>query len=208
MVASGGGVNAASEPGPARFWQPLETAVEAVGSAPLDRLPSILADLVVLLVGDLIPRLRAEEIVLLPLVTADQRLGETLTFNHAEVSRAAEAISTLSLRPISDLGRVHQTASRLLRVLREQRRAEATLVTLIRALPVADRSAAILGDRLEEAAQASRDSEIFVSEADRLPTEAWVLRHNPKPPRIGRLALGRRSPVADLVGLLEVNVDL
>lgn len=201
-------MNAASEPGPARFWQPIEAAVGAVGSAPPDRLPAILADLVVILVGDLIPRLRAEEIVLLPLVPTDQRLGETLTFNHAEVSRAAEAISTLSLRPISDLGRVHQIASRLLTVLREQRRAEATLVTLIRALPVADRSAAILGDRLEAAAQASRDSEIFVSEADRLPTEAWVLRHNPKPPRIGRLVPGRRSPVADLVGLLEVEVDL
>jgi hypothetical protein len=91
----------------------------------------------------------------------------------------------------------------LLTVLGRQRQAEANLVARIRALPAADRRADGLGKRLEEEAQASRASQIFVSEADRLPTEAWVLRHNPKPARIERVAPGRTSPVADLVAAIE-----
>ena len=91
----------------------------------------------------------------------------------------------------------------LLTVLGAQRQAEATLLARIGALPAADRCAGVLGDRLEKEAKASRASQFFVSEADRLPTEAWVLRYNQKPARIGRIARGTTSPVADLVAVLE-----
>ncbi|HEX9097792.1 MAG TPA: hypothetical protein VF990_17020, partial [Candidatus Dormibacteraeota bacterium] len=130
--------------------------------------------------------------------------GRSIALNCAGVSRLTETISTLALRPtVSDIGRIHRTASALLSLLAEQRQAEATLVTRIRALPVADRRAGVLGERLEEEAQASRASQFFVSEADRLPTEAWALRHNPKANRIGRVAQSRASPVADLVAVLK-----
>lgn len=197
-------MNAGSDHGLDRFWLPIEAAAELVRTAPLGRLPPAVADLVDLLAGDLIPRLRAEESVLLPLVSGDLIPSESRPLNYAAVSRAAEAISMLALRPAFDIGRIHRVASDLLATLREQRQAEATLVTRIRELPVADRSAVILGIRLEEAAQASRDNQLFLFEPDRLPTEAWVLRHNPKLPRIGRLAQGRRSPVADLIAALEL----
>ncbi|MEP6753280.1 MAG: hypothetical protein ABI959_11100 [Candidatus Dormiibacterota bacterium] len=157
-----------------------------------------------LLAGDLIPRLRAEESVLLPLVSADLALGDSRPPNQAAVSRAAETISMLALRSASDIEQIHRVASDLLATLMEQRRAEATLVERIRALPVKDIDAAVIGVRLEEAARASRGSQLFVAEADRLPTEAWALRNNPKPVRILPVK-GRGSPVADLVAALAVG---
>ena len=190
--------------GLARFWQPIEAAAESLVTASPQTLPAVLANLVDLLAGDLIPRLRAEEDVLLPLVSAELEPSRSPALNCAALSRLAETISTLSARPTaSDIGRIHRTASALLALLAEQRQAEATLVVRIRASQAAGRCVGSLSSRLEEEAQASRESQLFFSEADRLPTEAWVLRHNPKAARIGRVAPGRTSPVADLVAVLE-----
>ncbi len=197
-------MNVGSDHGLDRFWRPIEAAAELVRTAPLGRLPPAVADLVDLLAGDLIPRLRAEESVLLPLVSGDLRQGESRPVNHAAVSRAAEAISILALRPASETGRIHRVASDLVAMLTEQRQAEASLVARIRALHITDIDAAIIVVRLEEAARASRGSQLFVAEADRLPTEAWVLRHNPKSVRILSVK-DRSSPVADLVAALGVG---
>ena len=197
-------MNAAAGRGLAGFWKPIEAAADSLTTASAQTLPAVLTNLVDLLAGDLIPRLRAEEKVLLPLVSAELESGRSTGLNCADVSRLTETISTLAARPTaSDVGRIHRTASTLLAVLAGQRQAEATLVARIRALPAGDRCAGSLSDRLEEEAQASRASQFFVSEADRLPTEAWVLRHNPKAAWIGRVASGRASPVADLVAVLE-----
>ncbi|HSP09594.1 MAG TPA: hypothetical protein VLU92_08370 [Candidatus Dormibacteraeota bacterium] len=167
----------------------------------------MLTAIVEVLAADLIPRLRAEEKVLLPLVSTSLEPGTSKGLSCAEVSRLTETISTLGARAaVSDSGRIQSIASTLLAVLEEKRLAEATLVARVRALPVADHGAGSLGDRLEEEAHAARASQFFVSEADRLPTEAWVLRDNPKSARIGRLAPGRTSPVADLVAVLESAV--
>ena len=197
-------MNAANDPGLARFWQPIEAAAQSLAAASLQTLPAMLTNLLDRLVGDLIPRLRADERVLLPLVSTQPASGGSASLDPPDVSRLTEALSTLALRPpISELGRIHRTASMLLTVVRQQRQAEARLVARIRNLPAADRCAEALGGRLEEEARASRASQIFVSEADRLPTEAWVLRHNPKLARIGYVAQGRASPVADLVAAVE-----
>jgi hypothetical protein len=197
-------VNAATDGGLARFWQRLEAAAESLTTASPQTLPVVLTSLVDLMVGDLIPRLSAEEKVLLPLVSIQPESGLSKGLNHADVSRMTETLSTLALRPpVSDTGPIRHNASMLLTMLREQRQAEAMLVARIRALPAADRFTGVLGHRLEEEAQASRASQVLVSEPDRLPTEAWVLRHNPKPARIGRVAPGRASPVADLVAVIE-----
>jgi hypothetical protein len=197
-------VNEAIDGGLAGFWQPIEAAAESVATASPQTLRAVLTNLVDLLAGDLIPRLRAEEKVLLPLVSAELELGRSIGLNCAGVSRLTETISTLGVRPTaSDIGRINRTASTLLAVLTRQRQAEATLVARIRALPAADRCPGVLSDRLEEEAQVSRANQFFVSEADRLPTEAWVLRHNPKAAWIGRVAPGRTSPVTDLVAVLE-----
>ena len=188
----------------ARFWQPIEAAAESSATAPPQALRALLTNLVDLLAGDLIPRLRAEEKVLLPLVSTELESGGSIGLHCAGVSRLTETISTLALRPtVSEIGQIHRTASALLALLAEQRQAEATLVARICALPAADRCAGVLGDRLEKEAHASRASQFFVSEANRLPTEAWVLRHNPKAVRIGRVAQSRISPVADLVAVLK-----
>ena len=197
-------MSAATDGALAGFWQPIEAAAESLAAASAQTLPAVLADLVDLLAGDLIPRLRAEETVLLPLVSAELEPGRSTGLNCDGVSRLTETISALADRPTaSDVGRIHRTASRLLGMLAEQRQAEATLVVWIRALPTAARRAGSLTDRLEEEAQAARASQFFISEADRLPTEAWVLRHNPKAARIRRLAPRRTSPVADLVAVLK-----
>ncbi|MFI5387981.1 MAG: hypothetical protein ACHQ50_17885 [Fimbriimonadales bacterium] len=164
-----------------------------------------MGNLVNLLANDLLPRLRAEEIVLLPLFSTEQQSSHEEGLDSGKVSRLAEAISALAVRPTaSDTKRVQRVVSAVLTVLGEQRQAEARLVGRIRALPASDRGAAGLGDRLEAEAQASRMSQFFISEADRLPTEAWVLRHNPKPARIGLVARSGPSPVADLVAVLAV----
>jgi hypothetical protein len=197
-------VSAANDRGLAGFWQPIETAADSLATALPQTLPAVLANLVDLLAGDLIPRLRAEEEVLLPLVSAELEPSRWPALNCSALSRLTETISILAARPTaSDIGRVHRTASSLLALLAEQRQAEATLVARIRALPAAGGCIGPLSGRLEEEAQASRASQFFFSEADRLPTEAWVLRHNPKAARIGRVAPGRTSPVADLVAALE-----
>lgn len=196
-------MNSATDDGLARFWQPIEAAAESLTTASPQTLPAVLTNLVDLLVGDVIPRLSAEEKVLLPLVSIDPESGYSIRLNHTDVSRVAETLSTLALPThISDMGRIRRTASMLLTVLGRQRQAEAMLVARICALPPADRPAVLL-DRLAEEGQASRAGQMFVSEADRLPTEASVLRHNPKPVRIGRLAPDRTSPVADLVAAIE-----
>lgn len=196
--------NATIAVGLARFWQPIEAAAKSLAAVSVQNLPGAIAGLVNLLAGDLVPRLRAEESVLLPLVSTERQSGPSVRLNHADVSRLAETISTFALRPtVSDIGRVHRIASRLLAVLGEQRQEEARLVARVGALPAAERLAADLGDRLEEVAQASRASQFFVSAGDRLPTEAWVLRTNPKAPRLGRIAQDRSSAVADLVAVLE-----
>jgi hypothetical protein len=167
-------------------------------------LPGAMESLVNLLAGDVVPRLHAEEHVLLPLVSTERQPGRSVGVNHVDVSRLAEAISTFALRPaVSDLGRIHRVASTLLVVLGEQRHAEARLVERVRVLPAADRGAAGLGNRLEQEAQASRASQLTLSPAGRLPTEAWVLRQNPKPDLLGSIAQGRTSAVADVVALLE-----
>ncbi len=198
------GVNGAGDGGLARFWQPIEAAASSLATAPAQNLPAAIAGLVHLLAGDLIPRLRAEESVLLPLVLAEQQPSSPVGLNHADVSRLAETISTFALRlSVSDVGRVHRTASTLLTVLGVQRAAEARLVALVRTLPAADRGGTMLGDRLEQQAQASRASQFFLSPADRLPTEAWVLRDNPKPARLEGVAQDMTSAVADLVAILE-----
>jgi hypothetical protein len=203
-VLSEAKVNAATAVGLARFWQPIEAAAKSLATVSVQNLPGTMASLVNLLAGDLVPRLRAEENVLLPLVSTERQSGPSVGLNHADVSRLAETISTFALRPAgSDVGRVHRIASTLLAVLGEQRQAEARLVARVRALPAAGRGAAVLGDRLEEEAQASRASQFFVSPADRLPTEAWVLRQNPKPARLEGIAQDRTSAVADLVAVLE-----
>jgi hypothetical protein len=197
-------VNAAADGGLAGFWQPIYAAADSLATASPQTLRAVLTNLVDLLAGDLIPRLRAEEKVLLPLVSAELAPGRSTNLNCAGVSRLTETISTLAVRPAAlDIGRIHRTASTLLALLAGQRQAEAMLVARILALPAGDRCAGSLSYRLEEEAQASRASQFFVSEADRLPTEAWVLRHNPKAARIGRVAPGRTSPVADLVAVLE-----
>jgi hypothetical protein len=197
-------VNAAPDGGLAGFWQPIEAAADSLATASPQTLPAVLTNLVGLLAGDLIPRLRAEEKVLLPFASTEFEPGRSTGLNCAGVSRLTETISTLAARPTdSDIRRIHRAASALLAMLAGQRQAEATLVARIRALPAADRRAGSLSDRLEEEAQASRAIQFFVSEAERLPTEAWVLRHNPKAPRIGHVASGRKSPVADLVAALE-----
>lgn len=170
------------------------------------RLPALLTELVVLLSGEVIPRLSAEEQILLPLVSSGSDSARSIGPNDDDVSRLTETLSILSLRPTgSGVGRIRATASTLLTVLKAQRQAENILIARVRALPAGDRRAGMLGDRLEEAAQASLSSQIFVSEGDRLPTEAWVLRDNPKPTRIGRAVPGRKSPVADLVAALEAT---
>ncbi len=197
-------VNVATDGGLAGFWQPIEAAAESLAAASPQTLRAVLTNLVDILAGDLIPRLRAEEKVLLPLVSTELDSGGSIGLHCAGVSRLTESISTLAGQPpASDIGRIHRTASALLALLAGQRQAEATLVARIRALPAADRCAEALSDRLEEEAEASRASQFFVSEADRLPTEAWVLRHNPKAAQIGRVAPGRTSPVADLVAVLK-----
>lgn len=188
------------------FWQPAEAAAEALMTASPRRLPALLTELVVLLSGEVIPRLSAEEQILLPLVSSGSDSARSIGLNDDDVSRLTETLSILSLRPTgSGVGRIRATASTLLTVLKAQRQAENILIARVRALPAGDRRAGMLGDRLEEAAQASLSSQIFVSEGDRLPTEAWVLRDNPKPTRIGRAVPGRKSPVADLVAALEVT---
>lgn len=188
----------------ARFWLPIEAAADSLGTVSEDDLPGAMATLVDRLAGDLVPRLRAEESVLLPLVSTAGPASRSVGLDHAAVSRLAETISTFALRlTASDVGRVHHVASTLIAVLGEQRQAEAVLVELIGALPAADWNAADLRDRLEQEAQASRASQFFVSPADRLPTEAWALRQNPKPIRLRGIAKGRTSAVADLVVVLE-----
>jgi hypothetical protein len=197
-------VNEATDGGLAGFWQPIEAAAESLAMASPQTLQAVLTKLVDLLAGDLIPRLRAEEKVLLPLVSTELKPGRPTGLNCAGVSRLTETISTLGNRPTaSDIGRIHRTATTLLAMLAGQRQAEASLVARIRTLPAADRCAGVLRKRLEEEAQVSRASQFFVSEADRLPTEAWVLRDNPKAAWIGRVAPSRTSPVTDLVAVLE-----
>jgi hypothetical protein len=196
-------VNVATDGGLAGFWQAIEAAADSLATASPQTLPAVLTNLVDLLAGDLIPRLRAEEKVLIPLVSSEPAPGRS-NLNCAGVSRLTETISTLAVRPAAlDIGRIHRTASALLALLAEQREAEATLVARIRALPAGDRCAGSLSDRLEEEAHASRASQFFVFEADRLPNEAWAPRYNRKTARIGRVAPGRTSPVADLVAVLE-----
>ena len=198
-------MNAADEAS-AGFWPPIEAAVETLMTASLRRLPAVLIELVALLSGEVIPRLSAEEKILLPLVSSGSDSVRSIGLNRNDVSRLTETLSILSLRPTgSETGRIRATASTLLTVLKAQRQAENILIARIRALPAADRCAETLGDRLEEEAQTSLASQIFVSEADRLPTEAWALRHNPKPTRIGHVAQGGKSPVADLVAALEAT---
>ncbi len=195
--------NLASDAGLARFWQPIEAAASFLATSSSEDMPGALADLVHLLAGDLVPRLHAEERVLLQLISTERRASPPVGLDPAGVSRLAETLSTFALRLTdSDMGRVHLVASTLLKVLGEQRHAEAVLVARIRALPAAGRDGPLLADRLEAAAQASRASQFFVSAAGRLPTEAWVLRKNPKPSRMGRIAHGRASPVADLIEVL------
>jgi hypothetical protein len=190
----------------ARFWQPIEAAASFLATSSSQEMRGALADLVHLLAGDLVPRLHAEERVLLPLVSTERQASPPVGLNPAGVSRLAETLSTFALRLTdSDLGRVHLVASTLVTLLGEQRQAEAALVARIRALPRAGCDGPLLGDRLEVEAQASRASQFFVSAAGRLPTEAWVLRKNPKPPRIGRIVHGRASPVADLIEVLELE---
>lgn len=197
-------MNAAIDGELATFWQQIEAAAESLATASPQALPAALTNLIDRLVADLIPRLRAEEKVLLPLLSAELQPDELASLDCAGVSRLTESISTLSVRPAaSEIGRIHRAASALLALLVRQRRAEATLVRRIRALPAADRRAGALGDRLEKEAQASRANQFFISEADRLPTEAWVLRHNPKAARIRRVPPGTTSAVADLVTVLE-----
>ncbi len=197
-------MNAATDGGLARFWQPIEAAAQSLATASPQTVRAVLTNLVDLLAGDLIPRLRAEEKVLLPLVSTELESGGSIGLNHADVSRMTETLSILALQPrVSGMGRIRSTAPKLLTVLGRQRQAEAMLVARIRALPAAGRSTGVLVDRLNEEAQASRAGQMFVSDADRLPTEAWVLRHNPKPVGIGRLAPGRTSPVPDLVAAIE-----
>jgi hypothetical protein len=188
----------------AGFWLPIEAAASSLETASVEGLPGAMAGLVDLLAGDLIPRLHAEESVLLPLLSTQGLASHQVGVDHAAVSRLAETISTFALRPsVSDVDRVRRIASRLLTVLGKQREAEARLVARVCTLPAADRDAAALGDRLEEEARASRSSQFFVSPAKRLPTEAWVLRQNPKPVRLGVVAHERTSAVADLVAVLE-----
>jgi hypothetical protein len=188
----------------ARFWQPIETAASFLATLSPQEMTGALSDLVHLLAGDLVPRLHAEERVLLPLVSTERQACPPVGLDPAGVSRLAETLSTFALRLTdSDMGRVQLVASTLVTVLGEQRQAEAALVALIRALPAAGRDGPLLGDRLETEAQASRASQFFVSAAGRLPTEAWVLRKNPKPPRMGPIEHGRASPVADLIDVLE-----
>lgn len=174
-------------------------------TVPLQRSPAVLTELVDLLSAKVIPRLSAEEKVLLPLVTSGSDSARSIGLNHRDVSRLTEMLSILSLRPAKpDAGRIRATASTLLTALRVQRQAETILMVRVRALPAADRSADVLGGRLEEEVQTSRASQILVSEADRLPTEAWVLRNNSKPTRIARAAEGGASPVADVIAALQV----
>ena len=194
----------ATDGGLAGFWRPIEAAADSLATASPQTLRAVLTNLVDLLAGDLIPRLRAEEKVLLPLVLTELAPGRSTNLNCVGVSRLTETISTLAVQPAAlDIERIHRTASALLALLAGQRQAEATLVARIRTLLAGDRCSGALSDRLEEEAQASRAGQFFVSEADCLPTEAWVLRHNPKAARIGRVAPGRTSPVADLVAVLE-----
>jgi hypothetical protein len=197
-------VNPAIDGRLAPFWQPIEAAAESIASASPTTLPTALTNLVDLLARDLIPRLRAEEKVLLPLLSSDLEPDRSIGLDCSGVSRLTESISTLAVRPAaSDIGRIDRASSALLALLAGQRQAEATLVRRIRALPAADYRAGAVSDRLEKEAQASRASQFFISEPDRLPTEAWVLRHNPKAARIERIAPGGTSPVADLVAVLE-----
>ena len=187
----------------AGFWQPSEAAAEALTIAPVQRFPAVLTKLVDLLSGEVIPRLSAEEKVLLPLITGGSNSGRPIVLNHDDVSRLTETLSILSLRRAGkDAGRVRATASTLLAVLNAKRQAESILIARVRALPVADRPADVLGDQLEAEVRASRACQIFVSEPDRLPTEAWALRDNPKPNRIGPVARSGTSPVADVVAAL------
>jgi hypothetical protein len=188
----------------AAFWQPIEAAAESAASASSQALPEILADLVEMLGSDLVPRLFAEERVLVPLVSTDQESQRAVGLRSTDVSRLAETISSRSFRPTdSDAERVRRTASMLCRVLEEQRLAERGLVTRVCALPAAGPGARLIGVGLEREAKASRASQVFVKEADRLPTEAWALRHNPKSPRMRRPSPARSSPVADLVAIIE-----
>jgi hypothetical protein len=198
------GANPATDARLARFWQPIEAAASFLATASSQEMSGALADLVHRLAGDLVPRLHAEECVLLPLVSTERQASPPVGLNPGGVSRLAETLSTFALRLTdSDMRRVHLLASTLLTVLGEQRQAEAALVARIRALQVAGRDGPVLGDRLEVEARASRASQFFVSAAGRLPTEAWVLRKNPKPVRMGRIAHGRASPVGDLIAVLE-----
>ena len=92
-------MSAATDGGLARFWQPIEAAAESLTTASPQTLPAVLTNLVDLMVGELIPRLSAEEKVLLPLVSIESESSGSIRLNHADVSRVTETLSTLALQP-------------------------------------------------------------------------------------------------------------
>lgn len=178
----------------AELWQDIDDAVSAVASSG-QRDPLVLASVLDTLVGQVIPRMQAETMVLLPLVGAPTHVIDGWSRRRLELSRLAESVSMMLMTASSSkLRRAPQVVSELNRALTTQREAETGVIEALRNLHLEASATRELGERLEAGEVAARKDLLFVSEPERAATEASALRHNPKPPRIVSVQATGRAP--------------
>jgi hypothetical protein len=179
----------------AELWRDIEGAVSAVESSPRRGDQFSLASVLDLLVSEVIPRMQAETAVLLPVVGAPPHSIDGWSRRRLELSRLAESISMMTLAARSSkVRRAPQVVSELDRALTTQREAETGVVEALHNLHLGASAMRELGVRLEAAEVAARKDLLFVTEPDRAATEAFALRHNPKPPRIVSVQATGRAP--------------
>ena len=179
----------------AELWQDIEGAVSGVEASARRGDPLVLARVLGLLVGDVIPRMRAETTFLLPVVGAPPQVIDGWSRRRLELSRLAESISILALTPRSSkVRRAQHVVSELRRALTTQRDAESGVVEALRNLRLEASAMRELGELLEAGEVAAGMDLFFVAEPERAATEASVLRHNPRPPLIVSVHATGRAP--------------
>ena len=167
------------------LWRDIRGEMSTIESPSGQPDPQVLASVLDLLTGEVIPRMQAETTVLLPIVGAPRHVIDGWSRRRLELSRLAESISMMSLTARSSrVRRAPQVVSELDFALTAQREAETEAIEALRNLRLEASALRELGERLEAGEVAARKDLLFVAEPERAATEASALRRNPKPPRI------------------------
>lgn len=154
-----------------------------------------IAPLVAFLFGEVIPALQGQ-LLLLPTflepTSESDEIRDGLCNARGQLGLRAEQLSQIAVsRSAATSSALRSVLSAIAKTLDALLTVQLGAVTALRCTPTADLGA--LQGRLGEVAEGARDQILVVDPPAYLPTEAHVLRHNPRSPKVRRLSEGRNE---------------